>query len=452
MPCRCAAAIQTEPAGKRNPTDLQVRIGIHFGDVIVDGDDIYGDGVNIASRLEGIAEPGGICVSERVYEEVRNKLDIGFVPLGDRQLKNMATPVTVFGLVINEPERVAAASEPLRLSEAVPPRSKSPLGAYMRAMRRYFEAKGRSDRFEFWSFVLVAVILTMIAGTLDALFFRRRRGVGRRRALRRDRHARPPDSRRHRRHSPHARPRPDGPLGPPRARSGLRLALAGDPLRKARHARPEPLRPARAGLGLTADRYRLAALPRLRRRVGEPLRHQPVAAARARLLAVGDRVDECVELAPIGVGVALQEEVAAPGRSAKPCLGRRSRPWSRGCCRRAACPPSRGPRCAGRSHRRRAASWRSAQSLPDAVFIMTIAVSTSPALPIAWIDQRPTRGEDHHRLLAEEEARHVEIVDHHVAIEPARALDIGDRRRTRVARDHRDDLDLADGALVDAAS
>jgi class 3 adenylate cyclase len=92
---RCAAAIQTEPARERNPTDLQVRIGIHFGDVIVDGDDIYGDGVNIASRLEGIAEPGGICVSERVYEEVRNKLDIGFVPLGDRQLKNMATPVTV---------------------------------------------------------------------------------------------------------------------------------------------------------------------------------------------------------------------------------------------------------------------------------------------------------------------------------------------------------------------
>ena len=175
---QCAAAIQTEPAGKRNPTDLQVRIGIHFGDVIVDGDDIYGDGVNIASRLEGIAEPGGICVSERVYEEVRNKLDIGFVPLGDRQLKNMATPVRVFGLVINEPEQVAVASEPQQLSEEVPPRSKSPLGAYLRAMRRYSDAKGRSDRFEFWSFVLVAVILIMIAGTLDALFFNGTEALG----------------------------------------------------------------------------------------------------------------------------------------------------------------------------------------------------------------------------------------------------------------------------------
>ena len=157
--------------GKRNPTDLQVRIGIHFGDVIVDGDDIYGDGVNIASRLEGIAEPGGICVSERVYEEVRNKLDIGFVPLGDRQLKNMATPVTVFGLVINDADRVARTLEPLQTAGSRHARSKSIPAAYKHAMRRYFDVKGRAGRFEFWSFVLVAVILTMIAGTIDAILF-----------------------------------------------------------------------------------------------------------------------------------------------------------------------------------------------------------------------------------------------------------------------------------------
>ena len=80
------------------PVDLQIRqrVGINIGDIIVDGEDIYGDGVNIAARLEGLAEPGGICISGKVYEEVRNKLSIAFEDLGEQAVKNIPEPVRVF--------------------------------------------------------------------------------------------------------------------------------------------------------------------------------------------------------------------------------------------------------------------------------------------------------------------------------------------------------------------
>jgi len=80
------------------PEDLQIkyRIGINLGEIIVDDEDIYGDGVNIAARLEGLAEPGGICISGKVYEEVRNKLPITFEDLGEREVKNIPEPVRVY--------------------------------------------------------------------------------------------------------------------------------------------------------------------------------------------------------------------------------------------------------------------------------------------------------------------------------------------------------------------
>ncbi|HEX9836095.1 MAG TPA: adenylate/guanylate cyclase domain-containing protein [Alphaproteobacteria bacterium] len=80
------------PAGRR----IAFRVGIHVGDIILDGDDIYGDGVNVAARLEGLAEPGGTCVSEDVYRQVRGKLDVA-ISGGERQaLKNIAEPVRVY--------------------------------------------------------------------------------------------------------------------------------------------------------------------------------------------------------------------------------------------------------------------------------------------------------------------------------------------------------------------
>ena len=77
---------------------IEFRIGINVGDVIIDGDDIYGDGVNIAARLEALAEPGGVCVSARVHEDVSGKVRAGFEDLGERSLKNIKRPVRVYRL------------------------------------------------------------------------------------------------------------------------------------------------------------------------------------------------------------------------------------------------------------------------------------------------------------------------------------------------------------------
>jgi adenylate cyclase len=75
---------------------LELRIGVNLGDVIVDGDDIFGDGVNIAARLEALAQPGTVCISQTVYDQVRNKLDLDYRPLGSHRVKNIAEPVRAY--------------------------------------------------------------------------------------------------------------------------------------------------------------------------------------------------------------------------------------------------------------------------------------------------------------------------------------------------------------------
>jgi adenylate cyclase len=82
------------PAGRR----LELRIGVNLGDVIVDGDDIFGDGVNIAARLEALAQPGTVCISQTVYDQVRNKLDLDYRPLGSHRVKNIAEPVRAYAV------------------------------------------------------------------------------------------------------------------------------------------------------------------------------------------------------------------------------------------------------------------------------------------------------------------------------------------------------------------
>jgi adenylate cyclase len=96
------------------PADKQIefRFGIHQGDIIVDEGDIFGDGVNLAARLEGLAEPGGICVSRVVRDEVRDKLDVAFEDMGEQQVKNIARPVRVFRIRASAPETVAPAPDP----------------------------------------------------------------------------------------------------------------------------------------------------------------------------------------------------------------------------------------------------------------------------------------------------------------------------------------------------
>src|SRR6185369_14769375 len=80
---------------------IALRVGINIGDVIVEPHDIFGDGVNIAARLEGIAEPGGICISASAYEQVRDKVAVEFVDLGEQSLRNIARPVRVYRVRLN---------------------------------------------------------------------------------------------------------------------------------------------------------------------------------------------------------------------------------------------------------------------------------------------------------------------------------------------------------------
>jgi adenylate cyclase len=99
---KCAVAIQSSIAERNAANEperrMQFRIGVNIGDVISDEARIYGDGVNIAARLEGIAEPGGICISDDAFRQVRDKLDVDFQDAGEQQLKNIARPVRVYQL------------------------------------------------------------------------------------------------------------------------------------------------------------------------------------------------------------------------------------------------------------------------------------------------------------------------------------------------------------------
>jgi len=97
---RCAVEVQQ--AMSERDTDvaadsrIELRIGINLGDVIVEGDDLYGDGVNIAARIEALADPGGVFVSNTVHDQVRDRLPFAFEDLGEQQVKNIARPVRVY--------------------------------------------------------------------------------------------------------------------------------------------------------------------------------------------------------------------------------------------------------------------------------------------------------------------------------------------------------------------
>lgn len=128
---QCAVETQRElsvqdshlPASQR----MQFRIGINLGDVMADGSDIYGDGVNIAARLQEMADPGGILISGPVYDQVHNKLSVGFDYLGRQQVKNVAAPVTSYRVTLDgrmdeRPAAIHAATVPRTLRERSPRR------------------------------------------------------------------------------------------------------------------------------------------------------------------------------------------------------------------------------------------------------------------------------------------------------------------------------------------
>ena len=107
----CAVEVQrgmAERNAKIAPNDqISFRVGVNLGDVIFDDDDIYGDGVNVAARLEGLAEPGGVCISGKVHEEVKNKLGFGYQDLGPQTVKNIPEPVRAYR-VLTEPGAIGA--------------------------------------------------------------------------------------------------------------------------------------------------------------------------------------------------------------------------------------------------------------------------------------------------------------------------------------------------------
>src|SRR5215212_296946 len=111
---QCAITIQSAMreinADHQENQRIVFRIGIHLGDIIIEGDDIYGDGVNIAARLEGIAESGGISISEDAWRQVEGKVAANFVDTGEQRLKNMARPVRVYRVELDAPIKARPAT------------------------------------------------------------------------------------------------------------------------------------------------------------------------------------------------------------------------------------------------------------------------------------------------------------------------------------------------------
>ena len=124
---RCGIEVQNgmveRNAGLPPERRIEFRIGIHLGDVVEESDgDLMGDGVNIAARLEGIAAPGSICLSEDAYRQVKARLEIAVNDLGDTQLKNIAEPVRVYSLQVGRPVQTRPTQPALAAEKSDPPR------------------------------------------------------------------------------------------------------------------------------------------------------------------------------------------------------------------------------------------------------------------------------------------------------------------------------------------
>jgi TolB-like protein len=122
---RCAITVQkgTRERNASVPTDdrIEFRIGVNVGDIIIDSDGIYGDGVNVAARLEALAEPGGICVSGDAFRHIRGRLNLSVADLGEQQLKNIAEPVSVYRLRLDDEAARTPPLLPAKPSAAVLP-------------------------------------------------------------------------------------------------------------------------------------------------------------------------------------------------------------------------------------------------------------------------------------------------------------------------------------------
>ena len=97
--------------------EISLRIGIHVGDVMVEGEEVYGDGVNVASRIEPLAEAGGVCISERVYDDIRNQSELEAHLLGERVLKNVERPINIYSLILEDKKMSLSMSQDIDVRE-----------------------------------------------------------------------------------------------------------------------------------------------------------------------------------------------------------------------------------------------------------------------------------------------------------------------------------------------
>jgi adenylate cyclase len=170
---RCAVDFQ-ERMARRNrdmPASriLVYRIGLNLGDVIAEGDDIFGDGVNIAARLESIAEPGGICISAAVRDQVGDRLEVAYQDLGEQQVKNISRPIRIFKVVLNGD--TAAASDPASAQPAAAAPAASPRKPSI-AVLPFVNMSGDSEQ-EFFADGLTEDIITELSRFRELLVISR---------------------------------------------------------------------------------------------------------------------------------------------------------------------------------------------------------------------------------------------------------------------------------------
>jgi adenylate cyclase len=159
---RCAIEVQNgmaeRNAGVPPERRLEFRVGIHLGDVVEESDgDLMGDGVNIAARLEGVAKPGAICLSEQAYWQVKGRLDLKVTDLGATQLKNIAEPIRIYSLEVGQQARTAPAA--LATGAPAKPAPLAPPADQEAAIKRIRAKRG----FERHAMIYAAVNLLLIA-------------------------------------------------------------------------------------------------------------------------------------------------------------------------------------------------------------------------------------------------------------------------------------------------
>jgi len=175
---QCAVSIQRELAARNEVLSpgrrMQFRIGLNLGDVMVEGDDLFGEGVNIAARLQAVAQPGGICISGTVFDQVKNKLSIGYDFLGRQAIKNIADEVPIYRIKLSpddDPGPEAPPAPPAPAPAAAGPdrrrqrfwRSAATAGVAVLAVFAVNMMSGPSDLWFQWPTLAIAILLALRA-------------------------------------------------------------------------------------------------------------------------------------------------------------------------------------------------------------------------------------------------------------------------------------------------